>query len=348
MRQARCRALAQIGDPAAVAGTRDRPQGHRPAHPGARRVGARRAAATAARSSRSIALVRDSDVDVRSRAIGALGELGDARAVEAITAALKDADAGVRLRAVRALADLTDGGNGPRPTTHGHARPRGWRRSLGSSAMRRTLFSSAADRGRSRRVRCRAAAACAWCSRAHRVAAGRRSRGSRPGGVQPARAGRSRRRGDPGAGRAHGRCDAAQSGRLRDQSQLGRPRRRRHDARAAGRRRARRDRIARVRSRSPARSAARSGSRAATRRGRSGALRDPRGVPLLIDALGDREAPVREQAAWALGALRDSRATAPLVARLKDEDARVREQAELGARRVARSRRCARAARRAP
>jgi len=54
-------------------------------------------------------------VDVRSRAIAALGELGDARAVEAITAALKDADAGVRLRAVRALADLTDGGTGPRP-----------------------------------------------------------------------------------------------------------------------------------------------------------------------------------------------------------------------------------------
>ena len=62
-----------------------------------------------------MALVRDSDVDVRARAIGALGELGDSRAVEAITGALKDADAGVRLRAVRALAELTDGGNGPRP-----------------------------------------------------------------------------------------------------------------------------------------------------------------------------------------------------------------------------------------
>ena len=52
---------------------------------------------------------------MRTRAIGALGELGDGRAVEAITGALKDADAGVRLRAVRALAELSDGDNGPRP-----------------------------------------------------------------------------------------------------------------------------------------------------------------------------------------------------------------------------------------
>jgi hypothetical protein len=59
---------------------------------------------------------------VRSRAISALGELGDARAVEAITGALKDSDPGVRLRAVRALAELT-GADGPHPHPHPHPRP---------------------------------------------------------------------------------------------------------------------------------------------------------------------------------------------------------------------------------
>ena len=85
-----------------------RAEGRDAARPRARRHRRSAISATARAVDPLIALIRDADVDVRSRAISALGEIGDARALEPSTAALKDADAGVRLRAVKALAELTD------------------------------------------------------------------------------------------------------------------------------------------------------------------------------------------------------------------------------------------------
>jgi HEAT repeat protein len=53
------------------------------------------------------ALKTDKDADIRGQAAFALGQIGDARALEAITAALKDANADVRKQAAFALGQLT-------------------------------------------------------------------------------------------------------------------------------------------------------------------------------------------------------------------------------------------------
>jgi HEAT repeat protein len=72
-----------------------------------------------------IAAVRDSNVEVRRRAVSALGEIGDSRALPALTAALKDEDAGVRRQAVMAIAEISDeDDNHPSLTQHIRIHPK--------------------------------------------------------------------------------------------------------------------------------------------------------------------------------------------------------------------------------
>jgi epoxyqueuosine reductase len=60
-----------------------------------------------------------------------------------------------------------------------------------------------------------------------------------------------------------------------------------------------------------------------------GNARDPRAIPVLVEALGHEEALVRGHAAWALGFLGDARALAPLESRLQVEsEPSVREEIE--------------------
>ena len=65
--------------------------------------------ATPRRSTRSSPPSGTADVNVRRHVVRALGEIGDARALPALTAALKDEDADVRRRAVAAIAEISDG-----------------------------------------------------------------------------------------------------------------------------------------------------------------------------------------------------------------------------------------------
>jgi HEAT repeat protein len=58
---------------------------------------------------------------VRRHAAAALGEIGDAKALDALAQALKDEDAGVRRGAAAAIAEI--GGDGPHPHPHPHPRP---------------------------------------------------------------------------------------------------------------------------------------------------------------------------------------------------------------------------------
>lgn len=58
-----------------------------------------------------------------------------------------------------------------------------------------------------------------------------------------------------------------------------------------------------------------------------GYTRDPKAVPLLVEALEDDDSQIRIYALWALGALGDPRAEAPLVAALAETDAGVRKTA---------------------
>ena len=73
--------------------------------------------------------MRDSNVEVRRRALMALGEIRDERAIPAITAALKDDDASVRRAAAMALAELAGGGGhawrqpNPRPNPNPQPEP---------------------------------------------------------------------------------------------------------------------------------------------------------------------------------------------------------------------------------
>ncbi len=53
-----------------------------------------------------ISALEDEDSDVRAEAADALGEIGDARAVEALTQALEDEDAYVRYQAEKALEKI--------------------------------------------------------------------------------------------------------------------------------------------------------------------------------------------------------------------------------------------------
>ena len=73
-----------------------------------------------------IAALKDADQGVRVKAIDALGEIGDARALDALTAALKDTDVTIRRHAAAAIAQLNRGGGGhahpaPHPHPHPHA-----------------------------------------------------------------------------------------------------------------------------------------------------------------------------------------------------------------------------------
>jgi HEAT repeat protein len=73
-----------------------------------------------------IAALKDADQGVRVKAIDALGEIGDARALDALTAALKDTDVTIRRHAATAIAQLTAGGGGhahPAPHPHPHPHP---------------------------------------------------------------------------------------------------------------------------------------------------------------------------------------------------------------------------------
>ena len=55
---------------------------------------------------------------------GKFGEIGDARALDALTLALKDEDASIRRSAAMAIADIGgDGGSHPHPHPHPHPRP---------------------------------------------------------------------------------------------------------------------------------------------------------------------------------------------------------------------------------
>jgi HEAT repeat protein len=55
--------------------------------------------------------------------VDALGEIGDAKALDALTRALKDDDAGVRRHAAAAIAEVSGNGTGPRPHPHPHPHP---------------------------------------------------------------------------------------------------------------------------------------------------------------------------------------------------------------------------------
>jgi hypothetical protein len=64
-----------------------------------------------------IALLKDTDPGVRAQAADTLGEIGDHKALDALTGALKDEDASVRRHAAAAIAKLS-GGTGPHPHPH--------------------------------------------------------------------------------------------------------------------------------------------------------------------------------------------------------------------------------------
>ena len=66
-----------------------------------------------------IGAVKDKSPEVRRRVINALGEIGDARALDALTLALKDEDAAIRRSAAMAIAEI-GGGSGPLPHPHPH------------------------------------------------------------------------------------------------------------------------------------------------------------------------------------------------------------------------------------
>ena len=72
---------------------------------------------------RSIGAVRDSNVDVRKNVIRALGQIGDTRALPALTEAMKDADASVRRQAILAIAEISDGEDGHHGSAHPHPMP---------------------------------------------------------------------------------------------------------------------------------------------------------------------------------------------------------------------------------
>ena len=50
--------------------------------------------------------LKDADADVREQAAFALGQIGDARAIDGLTAALKDANSQVRQQAAFALGQI--------------------------------------------------------------------------------------------------------------------------------------------------------------------------------------------------------------------------------------------------
>ena len=77
-------------------------------------------------------------------------------------------------------------------------------------------------------------------------------------------------------------------------------------------------------------------SRHGTRMCGGRSIADRAAVPALIRALGDEQANVREQAAWALGKIADGRAVKALGDALQDEEADVREQAAWALGRVSR------------
>lgn len=86
-------------------------------------VGAQQSAREAAIAALIDAL-KDQNAGVRVSAIDALGEIGDARALDALTQALKDKDVTIRRHAAAAIARLSGGtGAGPHPHPHPHPNP---------------------------------------------------------------------------------------------------------------------------------------------------------------------------------------------------------------------------------
>lgn len=85
-------------------------------------VGAQQSAREAAIAALIDALT-DQNTNVRIAAMDALGEIGDARALEPLTQALKDKDATIRRHAALAIARLS-GAGGPNPRPEPRPRPR--------------------------------------------------------------------------------------------------------------------------------------------------------------------------------------------------------------------------------